>query len=82
MFLSYILFDLLDDEHGTPHITEKCKKLFSRPQDGYRPIFPQGNFVHYDFKILHYISHKMKCVSLLRVAALAGNIMLCTLPAK
>ena len=25
VFLSYILFDLLDDEHGTPHITEKCK---------------------------------------------------------
>ena len=24
-FLSYILFDLLDYEHGTPHITEKCK---------------------------------------------------------
>ena len=23
-FLSYILFELLDDEHGTPHITEKC----------------------------------------------------------
>ena len=25
LFLSYILFELLDDEHGTPHITEKCK---------------------------------------------------------
>ena len=46
------------------------------------PISPRGNFVHYDFQILHYISHKMKYVSLLRVAALAGNIMLRTLPAK
>ena len=43
---------------------------------------PRGNFVHYDFQILHYISHKMKYVSPLRVAALAGNIMLLTLPAK
>ena len=46
------------------------------------PITPRGNFVHYDFQILHYISHKMKYVSFLRVAALAGNIMLRTLPAK
>ena len=46
------------------------------------PIPPRGNFVHYDFQILNYISHKMKYVSLLRVAALTGNIMLCTLPAK
>ena len=80
MFLSYILFDLLDDEHGTPHITEKCYSPgLTMAID---PSSPQGNFVHYDFQILHYISHKMKCVSLLRVAALAGNIMLCTLPAK
>ena len=42
MFLSYIFFDLLDDEHGTTHIKEKCKRLFSRPHDGYRPIFPPG----------------------------------------
>ena len=46
------------------------------------PTSPRGNFVHYDFQILHYISHKMKYVSSLRVAALAGNIMLRTLPAK
>ena len=46
------------------------------------PPPPRGNFVHYDFQILHYISHKMKYVSPLRVAALACNIMLRTLPAK
>ena len=46
------------------------------------PSSPWGNFVHYDFQILQYISHKMKYVSPLRVAALAGNIMLRMLPAK
>ena len=46
------------------------------------PTSPRGNFVHYDFQILHYISHKTKYVSPLRVAALAGNIMLHMLPAK
>ena len=46
------------------------------------PPPPRGNFLHYDFQILHYISHKMKYVSPLRVAALACNIMLRTLPAK
>ena len=73
VFLSYILFELLDDEHGTP-ISQKNVKC----------NFPglRGNFVHYDFQILHYISHKMKYVSILRVAALAGNIMLRTLPVK
>ena len=82
MFLSYILFDLLDDEHGTP-ISQKNVKSYSPGLTmAIDPSSPQGNFVHYDFQILHYISHKMKCVSLLRVAALAGNIMLCTLPAK
>ena len=44
----------------------------------------RGNFVHYNFQIhvLHYISHKMKYVSPLKVAALACNIVLRTLPAK
>ena len=42
----------------------------------------RGNFVHYDFQILYYISHKMKYVSPLRMAALACNIMLHTLPTK
>ena len=46
------------------------------------PPPPRGIFLHYDFQILHYISHKMKYVSALRVAALACNIMLRTLPAK
>ena len=60
-FLSYILFDLLDVEHGSP-ISHKN--------------------VCYGFQILHYISHKMKSVSSLRVAALACNITLRTLPVK
>ena len=34
------------------------------------PISPRGNFVDYDFLILHYMSHKMKYVSPLGVAAL------------
>ena len=46
------------------------------------PIPPRENFVHYNFLILHYISHKMKYVSSLRVAALACNITFCTLPTK
>ena len=46
------------------------------------PLPSRGNFVHYDFQILHYITHKMKYVSPLRVAALACNIMLRTLPHK
>ena len=39
------------------------------------PLPSRGNFVHYNVQILHYISHKMKYVSPLRVAALACNIM-------
>ena len=43
---------------------------------------PQEIFVQYNFQILHHKSHKLKYVSPLRVAALACNIMLRTLPAK
>ena len=43
---------------------------------------PRENFVHNDFKILHYIIHILKYVSPLRVAALAYITMLRTLPAK
>ena len=81
MFLSYILFELLNVEHRSPYHT-KCQMLFSRPCAGYSTPSPRWNFVHSDFKILHYISHKMKYVNPLRVAALACNIMLHTLPAK
>ena len=42
----------------------------------------EGDFAHYDFIILYYISHKMKYVSPLRMAALARNFPLRTLPAK
>ena len=81
MFLSYILFELLDVKHGSPisHKNVKCNSLGLAP--AIDPL-TQGNFVHYTFQILHYISHKMKYVSPLRVTALAGNIMLRTLPAK
>ena len=78
-FLSYILFELLDDEHGTP-ISQKNVKCSSRHWASYGPLFPSGG-ISYSM-ILHYISHKMKYVSPLKVAALAGNIMLRTLPAK
>ena len=46
------------------------------------PAPPRGNFLYYNFQTLHYISHKMQYVSSLRVAALASNIVLHTLPAK
>ena len=42
----------------------------------------RGNFVHYDFLKLHYIRHKIKDVSPLRVAALTCNSMLYTLTPK
>ena len=80
MFLSYILFELLDDKHGTP-ISQKNVKCNSPGLAlAIDPTSPRGNFEHYDFQILHYISHEMKYLSSLRVAALAGNIMLRTLP--
>ena len=81
-FLSYRLFELLDVEHGSP-ISHKNVKFNSLGLAlAIEPPSPQGNLVQYDFQILHYISHKMKYVSLLRVAALACYKMLCTLPAK
>ena len=82
MFLSYILFEILDDEHGTPLSQKNVKCNSPGLMLAIDPTSSRGNFVHYDFQILNYISHKMKYVSSLRVAALAGNIMLCTLPAK
>ena len=48
-FLSYILFELLDVEHGTPisHKNVKCNSLgLALAID---PTSPRGNFVHYDF---------------------------------
>ena len=46
------------------------------------PFSPMGNFANYDFLILHHISHTAKYVSPLRVAVLACNITLRTLPTK
>ena len=49
IFLSYILFELLDVEHGTPlsHKNVKCNSLgLTLAID---PTSPRGNFVHYDF---------------------------------
>ena len=79
-FLSYILFELLDVEHSSP-ISYKNVKCNSQDLAlAIVPLPPRGNFEQYNFQILHYISHKMKYVSSLRVAALACNIMLYTLP--
>ena len=69
-FLSYILLELLDVEHGIPisHKNIKCNSLgLALAID---PPTPMGNFVHYIFQIQHYISHIMRYVSPLRVAAL------------
>ena len=82
MFLSYILVELLDVEHGSPisHKNVKCNSLgLAMTID---PTSHKGNYVRYASQILHYISHKMKYVSPLRGAVLAGNIMLRTLAAK
>ena len=76
-FLSYKIMNMV------PPISQKNVKCYSPGLAlAIDPLPSRGNFVHYDFQILHYISHKMKYVSPLRVAALAGNIMLRTLPAK
>ena len=77
-----MFFELLDVEHGNPisHKNEKCNYLgLALAID---PTSPRANFVHYVFQILHYISHKMKYISPQRVAELAGNILLRTLPVK
>ena len=82
MFLSYILFELLTVEHGSPISHKNAKRNSLGLALAIEPPPLRGNFVHYDFLILHYISHKMKYVSPLRVAAIACNITLRTLPAK
>ena len=82
MFLSYILFALLDVDHGTPISPKNVICNSPGLALAIDHTSPRGNCVHYNFQILHYISHKKKYVSPLRVAALAGNIMLRLLPAK
>ena len=82
MFLSYILFELLDVEHDSPISRKNVKCNFLGLALAIDSPPPRGNFEHYDYQILHYISHKIKYVSPLKVAALACNIMLPTLPAK
>ena len=81
-FLSYILFELLDVEHGSPksHKNVKCNSLGLSL--AIVPLPSRGNFIHYNFQIVHNISHKMQFVSPLSVAALAFNITLRTLPRK
>ena len=63
MFLAYILFELLEVEHSRPisHKNVKCKSLGLAL--AIVPPPTKGNFVHYNFQILHYIRHKMKYVS-------------------
>ena len=48
-FLSYILFELLDDEHGTPISQKNVKCHFPGLALAIHPTSPRGNFVHYDF---------------------------------
>ena len=62
-FLSYILFELLDVEHGSPISHKNIKCNYLGLSLAIVPLPSRGNFVHYDFQILHYISHKMKYVS-------------------
>ena len=47
--------------------------LHNRPSADYRPHHPPGNFVHYNFLKIQYISHKMRHDSPLRVEALSCN---------
>ena len=46
------------------------------------PLPTRGDFVHNNFLKLHYIKHKIKDVSPLRVEALTCNITLYMLPPK
>ena len=78
---SILLFELLDVEHGSTilHKNVKCNSLglvlAIDPS-------PRENSIHYNFQILHNIYHKMNYVRPLRVAVLACNIMLRSLPEK
>ena len=81
-FLSYIPFELLDIEHSSPISHKISHVIINDNAVTLVSLLHRGDFVYYNFQILHYISHKMKYVSSLRVAALACNIMLRTLPAK
>ena len=67
-YLKYF-FQLLDVEHSSPisHKNVKCNSLGLAL--AIVPPPPRGNFLHYDFQILHYLSHKLKYVSPLKVAA-------------
>ena len=44
-FLSYILFELLDDKHGTPHITENVKCHSPGLALAIDPTSPQGELL-------------------------------------
>ena len=83
MFQSYILFELLDVEHGSPisHKSVKWNNLGLALAIDIAQT-PMGDSVTYEFLILHYRSHKIKYVNPLRVAALTCNITLRTLPTK
>ena len=63
MFLSYILFELLHVQHGSPrsHKNVKCNSLCLALAIDH---LPRATFVHYDFQILQLISHKKKLLAL------------------
>ena len=48
-FLSYILFELLDVEHGTPISPKTVKCNYLGLVLAIDPTSPRGNFVHLDF---------------------------------
>ena len=76
-----ILLGALNFDLSTKHSCQSCINLVGL-ELAIDPLPPRGNFVHYDFLKLHYIRHKIKDVSPLRVAALTCNITLYTLPPK
>ena len=80
-YLMYFLRNKMLNK-GTPISHKNTKGNYPGLALAIDPPTPRRNFVHYNFLILHYISHKMKYVSPLRVAALKCNIMLRMFPAK
>ena len=69
-------------EHGYVNLSPIDASIIISLELAIDPPPPRGNFVHYDFLELHYIRHKIKDVSPLRVAALTCNSTLYTLPPK
>ena len=61
------------NEHSSCVASSRCKQDPVDLRLAIGPLPPRGNFLHYDFLKLQYISHKMRHVSPLRVEALLCN---------